>query len=76
MENTARMEDQSVCSVIAGLAPFKMTNDRMVNALYAVLSKAAPAGLVEINDGPFAGFPQATPKARILAALELAKTLC
>lgn len=46
------------------------------NALYEAILKACPGGVTKLNDEPSEKFPQLTPKARILAALELSKTLC
>lgn len=47
----------------------------MVTALYAVLSPVGNYGVTHINDSATEKFPQKTPKARILAALKLAKSL-
>lgn len=46
------------------------------DALYEAILKVSPNGVTKLNDTPSENFPQLTPKARILAALELAKLLC
>lgn len=44
------------------------------SAFYTVILNVCSRGVTNLNDCPIDGFPQTTPKARILAALELSKS--